>query len=550
MEFDYLTSSEVERAQRVTLETSAPVDVVLTELGLISDEELAGFWANWLNIPKLDEQDVPEQIPFEDVLSRKFLTANSVVPISFEDNILSVAMSRPLDTNTIRSIEYLIDVPVKVFSAEKSQIVEILRDIQDQDSETDSLADDSTYSQVDINQDIEQLKALASEGPIIQRVNTILSNALDRDASDIHLEPEQFGYCVRFRIDGHLQDVERIEQENSAAVISRIKIMARMDITERRIPQDGRISTKIRGRDLDLRISTLPTVHGESTVVRLLRRDGANLNWETLGFSDRVRAQILDILSHPNGIFLVTGPTGSGKTTTLYTALRELNTRNRKLVSVEDPVEYQLAGINQVQVHTDLGLSFAKALRSILRQDPDIIMIGEIRDVETAEIAIRASLTGHLVLSTLHTNNAAAAITRLIEMGVPSYLVAACVRGVLSQRLIRTICQVCSKPISSNAMPSTIKERICKSIIESDFREPKGCESCNGSGYTGRTVISELLTVNSKVKELILSGKSEQVIGNAACESGMIQLLDAGLSLAAQGQSSIEEIISATGYFD
>ena len=549
LEMKMLDKAAVDRARRAYGETKAGFDTVLTELGLLSDEELASFWSKWLQIPLLSDMELPETPILEDLLDQKFLAANSVVPVCLENDELWVAMSDPLDRSAISAIEYLLDAEIRTVAATRKQIAALLKQLYESGV---SVQSDGRAQSLDASvndSDVEHLKALASEGPTIQRVNSILSAALERNASDVHLEPDQYGLLVRFRIDGYLQEVEKIDPGSRAAVISRVKIMARMDITERRVPQDGRVSVTIRGRNVDLRISTLPTVHGESTVIRLLRREEANLNWDNLGFSADIQAKLGDVLSDPNGIFLVTGPTGSGKTTTLYTALRQLNAREQKLVSRSRiPSSTSCRGSTRCRSSPRSASIFANALRSILRQDPDIIMIGEIRDLETAEIAIRASLTGHLVLSTLHTNSAAAAITRLIEMGTAPYLVAACVRAVLSQRLVRTLCTDCSEPLDEASVPQAMRATGQAHGGESSgYRRPVGCETCRGTGYSGRTVISELLMIDDPVKANILAGAGEDEITRTAVKSGMAQLIDHGLDVASRGRTSLEEVISIAG---
>ncbi len=545
LEMKILDGAAVERARRAQAQTSARFDTVLTELGLLGDADLAHFWAQWLNIPRFQSNMTPSAPVLEDLLPLSFLAANSVVPLSHETGRLEVAMADPLDREAISAIGYLLDAEIQPVAASRKEIADLLKALYEPVAVE---ADMRAPSGAAVSQsDVEHLRALANEGPVIQHVNAILSQALERGASDVHLEPDTHGLLVRLRIDGHLHDLETVDNERRAAVVSRVKIMARMDITERRLPQDGRVTVTIRGRDTDLRISTLPTMHGESTVIRLLRRDETGLDWKTLGFTDQLRDTLSDILTNPNGVFLVTGPTGSGKTTTLYTALRQLNARDKKLISVEDPVEIRLPGINQVQVQSDIGLDFANALRSILRQDPDIVMIGEIRDLETAEIAIRASLTGHLVLSTLHTNNAAAAITRLIEMGTPAYLVAACVRAVLSQRLVRILCPTCSKPLDAALVPPTIRQADEAAGRSAHYRQPVGCAACRGTGYSGRKVICELVPIDAQVREHILAGHGEEAIGDAARQAGNFRLVDDGLRLAREGRTSLEEVLSITG---
>lgn len=545
VEMHMLDANAIERARRAQSQTEARFDTVLTELGLLSESELAAFWSKWLDIPLLSADMTPEAPVLEDLLARGFLAANAVVPLAHARGVLTIAMADPLDREAISAIGYLLDAEIRPVAATRKQISALLKELYDPVTVE---ADTRAPTGASVNRsDVEHLRALANEGPVIQHVNAILSTALERGASDVHLEPGRHGLLVRLRIDGHLHDLETVDGEARSAIVSRVKIMARMDITERRLPQDGRVTVTIRGRDTDLRISTLPTMHGESTVIRLLRRDETGLDWTNLGFTPEMQESLDEILANPNGIFLVTGPTGSGKTTTLYTALKQLNSREQKLISVEDPVEIRLPGINQVQVQSEIGLDFASALRSILRQDPDIVMIGEIRDLETAEIAIRASLTGHLVLSTLHTNNAAAAITRLIEMGTPSYLVAACVRAVLSQRLVRMLCTNCSEPLAESDLPVSVRAADEAAGRQGAYRRAVGCPACRGTGYAGRKVICELVPVNGAVRDHILAGDGEAAIARAAAHAGQMRLVDDGLRLARDGRTSLEEVLSVAG---
>ena len=390
---------------------------------------------------------------------------------------------------------------------------------------------------------------MASEAPTIRLVNQIIFNAVELRASDIHVEPNVDSVLVRYRIDGALRTAQILPPNLRAAVTSRIKIMSRLDIAERRLPQDGRIKIAVRGVDIDFRVSTIPTVFGESVVLRILDRSRIDLNFERLGFHEKHIAALQELMAQPNGIILVTGPTGSGKTTTLYTALKGLNSSDRKLFTVEDPIEYQLAGINQVQVHPAIGFDFPHALRSILRQDPDIIMIGEIRDLETAQIAIQSSLTGHLVFSTLHTNSAAATITRLVDMGIENYLLASTVKGVLAQRLVRRLCRHCAEPHGNAEFWA---DEIARKAPAADvngaprIRRPRGCAECGQSGFSGRTTIAELLLIDAGIHRMILERSSDVEIERAARASGMSTMYESGIAKVWRGETTIEEVLQVT----
>jgi general secretion pathway protein E len=390
---------------------------------------------------------------------------------------------------------------------------------------------------------------MASEAPTIRLVNQIIAQAVETRASDIHVEPNVDAVLVRYRIDGVLQTALTLAPGLRAAVTSRIKIMAKLDIAERRLPQDGRIKIAVRGVDIDFRISTIPTAFGESVVMRILDRSRVELDFAKLGFSEAHVTTFTELMNQPNGIVLVTGPTGSGKTTTLYTALKALNSSERKIFTVEDPIEYQLTGINQVQVQPAIGLTFPHALRSILRQDPDIIMIGEIRDLETARIAIQASLTGHLVFSTLHTNSAAATITRLIDMGVENYLIASTVKGVEAQRLVRRLCPHCARPHESAAYWAETFARDVPGIgalAPADIRQPRGCSQCGGTGFSGRSTIAELLLVDTDVHRLVLTGASDSEIDESARARGMSNMYASGAHKVWRGETTVEEVLRAT----
>jgi general secretion pathway protein E len=385
---------------------------------------------------------------------------------------------------------------------------------------------------------------LASEAPVIRLVNQIIARAVETQASDIHIEPFEDRLRVRFRYDGVLHEAESPPSRLTAAITSRIKIMAKLDIAERRLPQDGRIRLAVRGQDVDFRISTLPALHGETVVVRVLDRSAVAFDYAKLGLADQVVSRLATALDLPNGIVLVTGPTGSGKTTTLYTGLLALNSVTRKVITVEDPIEYQLRGINQIQVRPQIGLNFASLLRSILRQDPDVIMVGEMRDLETAQIAVQAALTGHLVLSTVHTNSAAATITRLRDMGLEDYLMAAVLRGVLAQRLVRRLCGACRREA---AAPDELvaRFRLDRRGDGGPVRlfHPVGCPQCRGTGFRGRQAIAEFLVPDAEINRLIFARADEAAIERAAVAAGMTTMFEAGLEAALAGTTTIEEVV-------
>jgi general secretion pathway protein E len=413
----------------------------------------------------------------------------------------------------------------------------------------EGIDEDSIDNLSDEIEDIEQLKDLASEAPVIRLVNLLISKAIENRASDIHIEPFEKDLKVRYRIDGILHDVEAPPKKLKAALISRVKIMSKLNIAERRLPQDGRIKLKVLGRDIDLRVSTIPTLYGESVVMRILDKSNTSLyDIRRLGFPEDSLREFESLIHRPHGIFLVTGPTGSGKTTTLYSALSAINLPDKKIITIEDPIEYQIDGVNQIHVNSQIGLTFAAGLRHIVRQDPDVIMVGEIRDLETAEIAIRAALTGHLVFSTLHTNDAPSAITRLIDMGAEDYLIASSLLGVLAQRLVRVICPSCKSEIYP--VPEMLDEigfRRGDRRGESDrFFEGSGCDSCTNSGFIGRVGIYEMMVMNDDIRKLTVGKADSNQIRKKALEHGMRSLRDDGWLKVRQGTSSIAEVLRVT----
>jgi len=549
LEQNYVDPAVVDRARRASRTSGERFDRVLTKLGLMSETDLTLALSQYLSMPLAVSADIPPQPLLIDEISADFVRRNRVLPLALTEEALTVGIADPFDDEPLRALVYLIGrgvnarlfTPAEFNKAYKSVYAGI--DPEQNPIEAGSLLNDPN----DI--DLQRLRDLASEAPTIRLVNDIITHAVETRASDIHIEPTADVVLVRYRIDGLLQTVQTLGIELRAAVSSRIKIMARLDIAERRLPQDGRIKIAVRGVDIDLRVSTAPTAFGESVVLRILDRSQVDLDFAKLGFDAMHIATLQQVMAEPNGILLVTGPTGSGKTTTLYAALKALNKPHRKLFTVEDPIEYQLAGVNQLQVHPTIGLDFSHALRAILRQDPDIIMVGEIRDLETARIAVQASLTGHLVFSTLHTNNAAAAITRLVDMGIESYLLASTVKCVLAQRLVRRLCARCSTQHENVDYWTREIAGHIRAVAESyapTIRRANGCEECGQSGYAGRTTVAELLLVDADLRPLIASTASDDDLERTARAAGMRSMYEIGVAKVWRGETTIEEVLRAT----
>jgi general secretion pathway protein E len=537
----------LDRARRVAAETGARLDQVLTQLGLVSDRGLAEALAQLIAAPLVGTADYPDAPLFHDRLKPKFLRRVRALPIAAGDGRATLAMADPLDVftrNAIgaalgRSVTVAVAVPIELEAALERLYAEL-----GEGSEADEVLNDLVADAEPAEEDAERLKDLASEAPVIRLVNQLIARAVETHASDVHLEPFPDRLRIRYRYDGVLHEVEPPPARLQAAVISRIKIMARLDIAERRLPQDGRIKLTVRGHEIDFRVSSIPSLHGEKVVLRILDRTAVEFDYAKLGLPSDIREGIERALDLPNGMVLVTGPTGSGKTTTLYTGLLKLNTVARNVVTVEDPIEYQLTGINQIQVKPQIGLNFANLLRSILRQDPDVIMIGEIRDLETVQIAVQAALTGHLVLSTIHTNSAAATMTRLRDMGLEDYLMTATLKAVLAQRLVRRLCPVCKTP---DPAPSALIERLgLERLAPAEaitLFHPKGCPACRGTGYRGRRAIAELLVPNRAIDRLIFEGADDSAIERTAVEHGMRPIFDNGLFAVIEGDTTIEEVV-------
>ncbi|MBV9202430.1 MAG: Flp pilus assembly complex ATPase component TadA [Alphaproteobacteria bacterium] len=537
----------LERARRVAAETGARLDQVLTQLGLVSDRGLAEALAQLIAAPLVGAADYPDAPLFRDRLKPKFLRRVRAMPIAASDERATLAMADPLDAFTRNAISAALGRPVAVAVAvpiELEAALERLYAELGEGGDAAEMLDEMVTDAEPAEEDAERLKDLASEAPVIRLVNQLIARAVETHASDVHLEPFPDRLRIRYRYDGVLHEVEPPPARLQAAVISRIKIMARLDIAERRLPQDGRIKLTVRGHEIDFRVSTVPSLHGEKVVLRILDRTAVEFDYAKLGLPDDIRQGIERALDLPNGMVLVTGPTGSGKTTTLYTGLLKLNTVARNVVTVEDPIEYQLTGINQIQVKPQIGLNFASLLRSILRQDPDVIMIGEIRDLETVQIAVQAALTGHLVLSTIHTNSAAATMTRLRDMGLEDYLMTATLKAVLAQRLVRRLCPVCK---TADPAPAALIERLGLERLAPSGQitlfHPKGCPACRGTGYRGRRAIAELLVPSRATDRLIFEGTDDAAIERAAVEQGMRPIFDNGLLAVIEGDTTIEEVV-------
>ena len=541
-----LAPRDLERALAAQREMGGALDSVLVSLGLVSEPDAAHALAEHLALPFVPADAFPETPAEPGGLLPDFLRAHRVLPLRVEDGQLHVAMRAPQDAFVVKALHLTTGLRVHPAVGLASDIDKALERYLNEGGDEDEADDAQGVGEGDAGDFVEHLRDLASEAPVIRLVNTIIGRVIELRASDIHLEPFDDGLHVRYRIDGVLQPGEVVPPQQGAAVSSRVKLLAHLDIAERRLPQDGRIKTRVKGRELDLRVSTVPTVHGESVVMRVLDRASVRFGLEDMGFEKDTLARFNQLISRPHGILLVTGPTGSGKTTTLYAALAKLDSTTQKIITVEDPVEYQLEGINQIQVHTQINLTFANALRSILRQDPDIIMIGEMRDGETAQIAVQSSLTGHLVLSTLHTNTAASAVVRMQDMGVERYLITSTVNGVLSQRLVRRLCPHCRTPVQPP--PELLRSSGLERFVApgAPIYEPKGCDHCRGSGYQGRTGIHELLVVDEAMRSAILQGQDASSLQAVAIKAGMYTLYDDGLRKVAAGVTSLDELLRVT----
>ena len=533
-----IIAEDLDRALELQRERGDKLGKTLVDMGFIAMRDVLAALSDQLSIPLVTIEERPPASPETDNLSPRFLRQYRCIPVGREDHTITLAMADPLDFETLSAVRSCTGLKVTPVLAAEQEIVDAIDRYYGEAAKAEGEFDpDSAQA----SEDLEHLRDMASEAPVIRLVNALIAQAVEKRASDIHLEPFEKDFRVRYRVDGVLYNQESPPRELKAAVISRVKLMAKLNIAERRLPQDGRIKIKTLGREVDLRISTLPTLYGESVVMRLLDRSAGDFyDLARLGFDDHMLARMQHFTQLPHGIFLVTGPTGSGKSTTLYSALKLINQSDKKIITIEDPVEYQMDGINQIHVNTQIGLTFASGLRHIVRQDPDVIMVGEIRDRETADVAIRASLTGHFVFSTLHTNDAPSAISRLTDMGVENYLITSSLVAVLAQRLVRVICRHCKDHDGQRLTPDG-------DLVDS-YRG-RGCEKCFGSGYTGRVGIFEMMEMNDEIRRMIMRNEDAVSITSAARRNNMRNLREDGWLKVRDGLTTADEVMRVTQEF-
>ena len=547
-----LNTLELERAldlQKDEVSKHERIGTLLLKQGVVTARDVAEALAAQLGLTLVEPTDYPQMPLLEECVSVRFLKESKALPLHEDEHELVLALVDPLDQYVINAFGLLTHRSVRVRVAVQQDMESAFERLYGgaKTSMGEIVGDIETLEEEGASDDVQHLKDLASEAPVIRLVNLIIGHAVEARASDVHIEPFENRLIVRYRVDGVMHEVESPPRRLSAAVISRIKIMASLDIAERRLPQDGRIKLRIQNKEIDLRVSTVPTMHGESVVMRILDKSGTTLNFASLGFDDDLLKSFIDVLQQPHGIILATGPTGSGKTTTLYTALQTLNKSDVKILTVEDPVEYQMEGVNQIQVRAQIGLTFANALRSIVRQDPDVIMIGEIRDLETAQIAVQAALTGHLVLSTLHTNDAASTINRLLDMGMDDYLLTSTVIGILAQRLVRTLCEQCRQ--LRTVLPEVVDEMELHRFTTArpiELYHAVGCPTCGHTGYIGRVSIVEILTMSDGIRSLVMQHATAGEIRKLAIDQGMRTMFDNGLRKVMAGITTIEEVLRVT----
>ena len=546
-----VTKEQVIDADKLARKNNITIALALVELGYASEEHVmkALAKANGMEYVNLKKIQIPESVV--ELMPEAVARENNVLPLAVDGNSLQVVMSEPGDVETTEKLRFILNRDVRVVLGTRSSIAAAINHVygQIEGESADSMLAEFTDTKIDFTETVDDENAASKGGendedsaPIVRLVQMMITEAVQLRASDIHVEPFADRVRIRYRIDGVLRQRDRLPRRQLGAIISRIKILASIDIAERRRPQDGRIKVNVGEKELDLRVSIIPTNNGQSAVLRLLDKDNIRVGVRQLGFSEETLAKFNSLIKRPNGIILVTGPTGSGKTTTLYAALNSLNTSDRKIITAEDPVEYYLPGINQVEVKHNIELDFARIIRSMLRQAPNVILVGEMRDQETASMGIQASLTGHLVFSTLHTNDAPTAVTRMIDMGVPGYLVASSVVAILAQRLVRTICKKCTTKFTPSE--AVIKEAglTDEQVARAVFKRGKGCNTCGGTGYRGRMGIHEILMIDARVREMIFENAPANTIREYAMANGMTTLFGDGLKKVVDGFTTFDEV--------
>jgi len=541
-----ITAETLAAAQARAGDAHEGIGKALVELGAVSEEDVLRALAAHRGLPFLSAEELPFTPPVIKNLSPKYLRQYAACPVAVEGSTLTVATADPSNPLLVDELRQTLGFAVTLCVAPRQAILEAIERTYGASTALQKIVEGiaPAEGESDREEDITQLRDMAFEAPVVRLVNLLIEEAVASEASDIHIEPSEDTLRVRYRIDGILYDLEAPPRRLQAAVTSRIKLMAELNIAERRLPQDGRIRMTLNTRRVDIRVSSVPTIHGESIVMRLLDRSAVFMPFDKLGFSPEITHTFDRLIKQPNRIVLVTGPTGSGKTTTLYAALDKINAPEKKIITIEDPVEYQLKGVNQIAVRPKIGLTFSSGLRHIVRQDPDVIMVGEIRDLETAEISIQAALTGHLVFSTLHTNDAPGAITRLQDMGVEPYLLASVLSGILAQRLVRRICQSCRVPHDPD--PADLLAIGVGDAHGAELFRGEGCEACRKTGYKGRVGIYELFVISEDIRSLILRRAATNEIRRAAVDGGMITLREDGWAKARAGLTTVEEILRVT----
>jgi len=551
VETGLLGFEQLSEALKVQQDTGKRLGEILIEMNFISEEEMAFALAMQLKIPYIDLIDYPIQGSVLESIPKEIATKFKCVAIDLKNNILNVAMADPLDLIMIKDLQFITGYNIQPSISTPSQIMDTLQKHYSPEKTLSQVATEFEGDEVmeflpeaEIEDEEEPSAEEFKDSPFVKMVDLIIKNAIKRGASDVHIEAQENQVRVRNRIDGVLQDSIKLPKWTQPIIISRIKVLGSMDISEKRLPQDGRIKVRSRNMSVDLRVSTLPTYYGEKAVIRILNKEEAFLTLDEMGFAEKNIAPIKSFIKQPQGMILFTGPTGSGKTSSLYGCMREIRSEEVNIITVEDPVEYELAGINQVQINEKVGLTFPFILRSILRQDPNVIMVGEIRDMETAEISLQASLTGHLVLTTLHTNDAPSAVTRLIDIGMPPYLIASSILGIVAQRLVRKICPDCKEEYVPD--PELLSRlSLNKEELPFKFYRGAGCPKCGQLGYKGRTVIEEVMVMGHKMRELIQSSASIDIIREAAMATGMTTLGVSGLRKVEEGITTLDEVLKA-----